>query len=142
VAEEVKQIMVSKVAEDVKQIMELEKRLMEGVKTTLQNMKYHLLDDETFIETITFEAQLITKAECYAYMYEKYEMMAREWYGDIKIEHLKARHLIACNLIHDEIGVRFTTELLSIETPFDEAIVIDKIIDIKPFRFTEESTEE
>jgi hypothetical protein len=119
-------------------LQELEKRLMEGVKTTIQNMKYHLIDDETFIETITLEAQLITNAECYMYQYENYEILSKEWYGDIKIEHLKAQHLIACNLIHDEIGVRFTTELLSIETPLDEAIVIDKITEVKPFRFTEE----
>jgi hypothetical protein len=41
-------------------------------------------------------------------------------------------------MTEDEIGVRFTTELLSIVTPIDEAVVIDKITEVKPFRFTEE----
>jgi hypothetical protein len=117
---------------------QLEKRLLEGIKTTLETMKHKLMDDETFIEIITFEAQLVTNAECYMYPYENFDLLAREWYGDIRIDHLKAQHLIACNLIDDEIGVRFTTEMLAIETPLDEAIVIDKIIELKNFRFTEE----
>jgi hypothetical protein len=132
-AEEVKQIMQSKELE----FQELEKRLLEGIKTTLETMKHNLIDDEQFVEIITQEAQLITNSECYMYPYENFELSTREWYGDIRIDHLKAQHLVACNLIHDEIGVRFTTELLSIETPIDEAIVIDKIIELKPFRFTE-----
>ena len=118
-------------------LQELEKRLVEGIKTTLQNMKYHLIDDETFTDTITFEAKLITNAECYMYQYQNFELLSREWYGDIRIDHLRTQHLIACNLINDEIGVRFTTELLSIETPLHEAIIIDKIVELKPFRFTE-----
>jgi hypothetical protein len=132
-AEEVKQIMQSKELE----FQQLEKRLLEGIKTTLENMKYHLIDDEAFIETITFEAQLVTNAECYMYQYENYDIMSREWHGDIRIDHLKAQHLIACNMIEDEIGVRFTTEMLSIETPLDEAIVIFEVVELKPFRFTE-----
>jgi hypothetical protein len=119
-------------------LQELEKRLMEGIKTTLQNMKYHLIDDETFVETITLEAKLITNAECYIQQFERYDTITKEWYGDTKIEHIRAQHLITCNLIHDEIGVRFTTELILIETPMDEAMVIDRIVEIKPFRFTEE----
>jgi hypothetical protein len=119
------------------EFQEIEKRLMEGIKTTLENMKYYLMDNETFIETITFEAKLITNAECYMYQYENYDIESRQWYGDVKIDHLKAQHLIACNLIHDEIGVRFTTEMLSIETPLDEAIVIFEVVELKPFRFTE-----
>ena len=120
------------------EFQELEKKLMEGIKTTLQNMKYHLIDDETFTETITFEAQLITKAECYMYSYQNYELLSREWYGDIRIDHIKANHLVTCNLINDEIGVRFVTETVSIETPLHEAIIIDKVVELKPFRFTEE----
>ena len=118
------------------EFQELEKKLMEGIKTTLQNMKYHLIDDEAFTETLTLKAKLITKAECYMYPNENYELLSREWYGDIRVDHMKAQHLVACNLINDEIGVRFTTEILSIETPLDEAIVIDKIVELKPFRFT------
>jgi hypothetical protein len=120
------------------ELQQLEKRLLEGIKTTLETMKYHLIDDEQFAEIITQEAQLVTNAECYAYTYERYELLAREWYGDIRIDHLRAQHLVACNMIEDEIGVRFTTEMLAIETPLNEAIVIDKIIELKPFRFTEE----
>jgi hypothetical protein len=119
------------------ELQKLEKRLLEGIKATLENMKYHLIDDETFTETITFEAQLVTNAECYMYQYENFELIERKWYGDIKIDHIKAQHLVTCNLIHDEIGVRFTTETIAIITPFNEAIVINKIIELKPFRFTE-----
>jgi hypothetical protein len=120
------------------EFQELEKRLVEGIKTTLETMKYHLIDDETFTEIITQEAQLVTGAKCYMYQYENYELLERKWYGETKIDHIKAQHLVACNLTDDEIGVRFTTETIAIVTPFDEAIVIDKVIELKPFRFTEE----
>jgi hypothetical protein len=133
-AEEVKPTMQPKELE----FQELEKKLIEGIKTTLQTTKHALIDDEAFVEIITQEAELITGNECYMYPYENYELLSREWYGDIRIDHLKAQHLVACNLIYDEIGVRFTTEMVSIETPLDEAVVIDKIIELKPFRFTEE----
>jgi hypothetical protein len=119
------------------ELQELEKKLMEGIKTTLETMKHAIIDDEEFEEIITQEAELITDTECYIYPYENYELLARQWYGDTKIDHIKAQHLVACNLIHDEIGVRFTTEMISIQTPIDETIVIDKIIELKPFRFTE-----
>jgi hypothetical protein len=119
------------------ELKQLEKKLVESVKTTLETMKYHLIDDETFAETITFEAKLATKAECYMYPYEKYELLASQWYGDIKIDHMKAQHLVTCNMTEDEIGVRFTTETIAIVTPLSEAIVIDKIVELKPFRFTE-----
>jgi len=118
-------------------LQELEKRLLEGIKTTLQNMKYHLIDDEQLEEIITQEAQLITNAECYVYTYENYELLSREWYGDIRIDHLRTQHLITCNLINDEIGVRFTTETITIVTPLHEAIIIDKVVELKPFRFIE-----
>jgi hypothetical protein len=120
------------------ELQKLEKKLIEGIKTTLETMKYHLIDDEQLAEIITQEAQLITNAECYMYQYQNFELLERKWYGDIKIDHIKAQHLVTCNLINDEIGVRFTTETIAIVTPFNEAIVIGKIVELKPFRFTEE----